>query len=213
MYSGIVELDNYTLEKAYNVYNKKGVIYRMIDEWNNDCPYDFKNIMFNCTDIVNVSNINLFEYYYTFSKLNLNPYGLYDSSVVTLVENNKLYNPMKTNIIRSSMYHGYKKNSYYCKYKLHRNILYDNNVSLSDSTCENNIIGIKCKDIIITNNSAYSGVTNQNFYKPSNNNIGQGCENIKISNDGSNNTFINCKNLTITDAHNFYINNKKVVLE
>ena len=26
--------------------NGKGVIYRMIDEWNNDCPYDFKNIMF-----------------------------------------------------------------------------------------------------------------------------------------------------------------------
>ena len=23
-----------------------GVIYRMIDEWNNDCPYDFKNIQF-----------------------------------------------------------------------------------------------------------------------------------------------------------------------
>ena len=27
--------------------NGKGVIYRMIDEWNNDVPYDFKNIMFN----------------------------------------------------------------------------------------------------------------------------------------------------------------------
>ena len=26
--------------------NGKGVIYRMIDEWGNDCPYDFKNIMF-----------------------------------------------------------------------------------------------------------------------------------------------------------------------
>ena len=26
--------------------NGKGVIYRMIDEWNNDIPYDFKNILF-----------------------------------------------------------------------------------------------------------------------------------------------------------------------
>lgn len=26
--------------------NGKGVIYRMIDEWGNDCPYDFKNILF-----------------------------------------------------------------------------------------------------------------------------------------------------------------------
>ena len=26
--------------------NGKGVIYRMIDEWGNDCPYDFKNVQF-----------------------------------------------------------------------------------------------------------------------------------------------------------------------
>lgn len=26
--------------------NGRGVIYRLIDEWNNDCPYDFKNIQF-----------------------------------------------------------------------------------------------------------------------------------------------------------------------
>ncbi len=31
--------------------NGKGVIYRMIDEHNNDCPYDFKNIMFKREDI------------------------------------------------------------------------------------------------------------------------------------------------------------------
>ena len=30
----------------YSIKNGKGVIYRMIDEWNNDLPYDFKNIMF-----------------------------------------------------------------------------------------------------------------------------------------------------------------------
>ena len=29
-----------------NIINGKGVIYRMIDEWNNDIPYDFKNIQF-----------------------------------------------------------------------------------------------------------------------------------------------------------------------
>lgn len=31
--------------------NGTGVIYRMIDEWNNDCPYDFKSIIFYHTDI------------------------------------------------------------------------------------------------------------------------------------------------------------------
>ena len=40
----------YTLTEriVYNgkIVDGKGVIYRMIDEWGNDCPYDFKNIMF-----------------------------------------------------------------------------------------------------------------------------------------------------------------------
>ena len=34
--------------KTEDIYGPgKGVIYRMIDEWNNDVPYDFKNIQFN----------------------------------------------------------------------------------------------------------------------------------------------------------------------
>ena len=43
-------LDNDTERFAWAVPSSnggKGVIYRMIDEWNNDCPYDFKNIKFN----------------------------------------------------------------------------------------------------------------------------------------------------------------------
>ena len=40
-------LDNDTTRFAWaDAENGKGVIYRMIDEWNNDCPYDFKNMMF-----------------------------------------------------------------------------------------------------------------------------------------------------------------------
>jgi len=40
-------LDNDTERFAWaDTENGKGVIYRMIDEWNNDLPYDFKNIMF-----------------------------------------------------------------------------------------------------------------------------------------------------------------------
>ena len=38
-------LENDTERFAWaDTQNGKGVIYRMIDEWNNDCPYDFKNI-------------------------------------------------------------------------------------------------------------------------------------------------------------------------
>ncbi len=43
----------------------KGVIYRMIDEKRNDCPYDFKNILF-FTDRY-ISNTTSDNYYYTFS--------------------------------------------------------------------------------------------------------------------------------------------------
>ena len=40
-------LDNDTSRFAWaDATNGKGVIYRMIDEYNNDCPYDFKNIQF-----------------------------------------------------------------------------------------------------------------------------------------------------------------------
>ena len=35
-----------------NVELGHGVIYRMIDEWNNDCPYDFKNIQFKRVKVV-----------------------------------------------------------------------------------------------------------------------------------------------------------------
>lgn len=41
-------IDNDTFRFAWaDSTNGKGVIYRMIDEWNNDVPYDFKNIMYN----------------------------------------------------------------------------------------------------------------------------------------------------------------------
>ena len=33
----------------------KGVIYRMIDEWSNDCPYDFKNVQFKRYRVIDVS--------------------------------------------------------------------------------------------------------------------------------------------------------------
>ncbi len=40
-------LDNDNTKYAWaDTANGKGVIYRMIDEWNNDCPYDFKNVQF-----------------------------------------------------------------------------------------------------------------------------------------------------------------------
>ena len=51
---------------------KYGVIYRMIDENGNDCPYDFKNILMDPTglfssDVINDSGLTTGTYYYTFT--------------------------------------------------------------------------------------------------------------------------------------------------
>ena len=72
----------------------KGVIYQMIDEYNNDCPYDFKNIQFlrstewlqeheDWTTIVN-NELFIDSYYYTFSiynHINDEEYLVYDASI------------------------------------------------------------------------------------------------------------------------------------
>ena len=42
-------LDNDTSRFGWASESGKGVIYRLIDEFGNDCPYDFKNIMFKRT--------------------------------------------------------------------------------------------------------------------------------------------------------------------
>ena len=52
--------------KTNNKENGRGVIYRMIDEFGNDCPYDFKNIQFQRVD-ANTINVIHGEYYNDYS--------------------------------------------------------------------------------------------------------------------------------------------------
>ena len=52
--------------------NGKGVIYRMIDEWNNDCPYDFKNIQFKRYKITKANSSDLVGKYLGLNN-NINP--------------------------------------------------------------------------------------------------------------------------------------------
>lgn len=44
--------------------NGKGVIYRLIDNYGNDCPYDFKNILFTRYLVTRVYEMSEFEYFY-----------------------------------------------------------------------------------------------------------------------------------------------------
>ena len=74
--------------------NGKGVIYRLIDEFNNDCPYDFKNLMFKrsaqwfatkagtawANDVLGTVPITD-QWYYTFSWVDEND-NVFDLSII-----------------------------------------------------------------------------------------------------------------------------------
>ena len=79
-------LDNDTTRFGWASASGKGVIYRLIDEFGNDCPYDFKNIMFKrsaewflkhkawCASVIgNVPSIE--RQYFTFSLADANLNG------------------------------------------------------------------------------------------------------------------------------------------
>ena len=60
------DLDNDTTKYEWaDAENGKGVIYRMIDEKRNDCPYDFKNALFFNDKLTTDTTED--KYYYTFS--------------------------------------------------------------------------------------------------------------------------------------------------
>ena len=77
---GFITDDNgFLADICYSIYNddskydwvtkeSKGVIYRMIDKYGNDCPYDFLNICFS-KDLFDATNINMLnQYNHTFCK-------------------------------------------------------------------------------------------------------------------------------------------------
>jgi hypothetical protein len=122
--------------------NGKGVIYRMIDEWGNDCPYDFKNIKFKRGDS---------SYLYTFSK-NYNS----DSTDVSLI------GACVNNII-GEYYDGYKKRV------LNNTILIgNNNYNIFGKNNHNNTISNSSSNIFGQNFSS-NNLTNVNYCKFGNN--------------------------------------------
>ena len=80
-------LDNDTNKFAWaDSTNGKGVIYRMIDEFNNDVPYDFKNIQFK-----HPTNTAIYRYYYyTFASDNVENNTDYSLSISNEVYSNEI---------------------------------------------------------------------------------------------------------------------------
>lgn len=80
-------LDNDTDRFAWaDSTNGKGVIYRMIDEFNNDVPYDFKNIKFKHPN----DTATYPYYYYTFASSNVKDGTDYSLSIVNCCYSNTI---------------------------------------------------------------------------------------------------------------------------
>ena len=185
--------------------NGKGVIYRMIDEWQNDCPYDFKNIMFSRT--VTAGSLNIDGAYYTFSWVN-EANEVEDASIVgqTLTNDEGTVNGVHDNLISASdAYHlGIGSNT--MAFALNGNVfvseyaydsvfygIYGNHFAINcynntfGSDCYNNTFGNEC-----SNNTFGGGCSNNTFgYNCGDNTFGTNCANNKFGNNCANNTFGN----------------------
>lgn len=172
-------LDNDTNKFAWaDEINGKGVIYRMIDEYGNDCPYDFKNIMFkrfkventtfnllkyigisNNIDIIKakfpdtISDTTDFKFYHTFALIDRNTYQSIEIS--TLSDFNEYpYENFCNNIIKPN-YNG-------TKYSLPNNIY----ITPQIIHCYNNAVGNNCVGntfISIVNDNTFGNECNHNI--------------------------------------------------
>lgn len=183
--------------------NGKGVIYRMIDEWGNDCPYDFKNILFT-----HPNDQAYADFYYTFNSFNeneiidyslngklcyKNTMGAYFSQGLMLLNCNVfiLYNnaSFHNNNYGDNCHHNSAKNS--CYNNTFGNGCYSIilNKGVADtvviSSCNKNIFEQECYDITLGSNCS------QNIFSV-------GCHVIQLEqNCGSNSFGTNCRGITL----------------
>ena len=192
-----------------NVDNGKGVIYRMIDEFNNDCPYDFKNIKFarmlnSDGGIVLVSeempvagdesdSDETVEYFYTFS---FNDAGnILDVSLIGgsfggyIIQNGVHDNIIKAYIV-SNVYG-------YISYQILNDIVFVNkfnDATYQFSGCYSNVFGNDCYSNTFGSecycnkfdNGCYNNTLGDNCCG---NSFGYGCQKNNIDGECNENTF------------------------
>ena len=164
--------------------NGKGVIYRMIDDFGNDCPYDFKNIQFYrqwdeakqlwCTIPTDNTGVPC----YTFSSKG-------DSSTTSFTDMSlSASNDVYSNVIKE-----YIK---YNKQTLSKQTL--NNICFFGLVCNENIFGVDCYENTFGNqcinnsfgNSCYANSFRNDLWH---NSFGNRCENNSFGSGCSYNTF------------------------
>ena len=171
--------------------NGKGVIYRMIDEKRNDCPYDFKNILFYNNEYT--TNTTSDKYYYTFSYV-VNGV-LYDGTVETHVTTGCHSNNM--GVYFNRWFRSLNKNTF-------RNIAWENTTynNTFSKYCHNNTFGKDCCNNTFGENCTFNTFGNE----CSNNVIGYKCYNNKFGESFHDNTIGNlCQSNKFTTSS--YYNN------
>ena len=159
----------------------KGIIYRMIDEFNNDCPYDFKNIMF--TRMLKTPHL------LTKEESEANSYS--DCYTFTWIDSN--------NILRDASLKGFEGNGSAINGEIvgnvYSNIIKSYNVNTYDGGGV--IVTQTLNNIVFLSSARYDSV----YYGCYNNIFANGCCNNSFNNECYNNTFGNrCYN-------NFFGNN------
>ena len=223
-------LDNDTERFTWaDVTNGKGIIYRMIDEWNNDCPYDFKNIQFK-----HPNNTSYYPYYYytfasstetnnTDNSLNISQ-NCYSNIIREYIYNSKrklnqivflgyrcYSNSFGQGCYSNSFGSGCYSNSFgnYCYSNSFGNYCYSNSF---ESNCDSNSFADKC----YSNSFSSSCYSNSFGYYCNNNSFmgdcyynsfDNGCYSNSLSNSCRYNTFWNyCYSNTLgnSSSYNFF---------
>ena len=194
-------LDNDTTRFAWaDATNGKGVIYRMIDEFNNDVPYDFKNIQFKHPN----NPTSYLYYYYTFASNNTENNTDYSLSIANNCYSNVIKEYVSSNkrnlnfiiFIGSGCYSNSFRSDCYnntfdsgCSSNKFGPGCYNNTFgpgcynNTFDSDCVSNKFGPNCGYNSFGNNCAYinfalnkEATTKYTYYR--NNHFGDGCRYI-----------------------------------
>ena len=195
-------LDNDTNRFAWaDKTNGKGVIYHMIDELDNDCPYDFKNIQFyrkqdTTTGLYSsISNSTDGTPCYTFSSDSIDSTGNFIDT--SLSKRNNVY----SNVIIKEYTHISKQtlnnNCFFgtgCLSNTLGNNCYNNSFS---NNCNNNSFGNYCYNNTFESACSYNTFGNYCSY----NAFGTNCYYNTFGNDCTNNSFGNeCQNNSFGDS-------------
>ena len=174
--------------------NGRGVIYRMIDDFGNDCPYDFKNIQFYrlwnssrslWSTILSGSSEGT-KPCYTFSSRE-NESDITDDVDTSLLSSNKIY----SNVIKPYIKDGKQVLNNICFFGINC----DTNVFMND--CYNNSIGNNCNSNTF-GNECNTTTIGDHCYR---NTFGSACYKNALRRTCVNNTFGNeCNNIIFNEG-------------